>query len=128
MIDYAAIAQSSLDAIREAGTKLTGRRPSVSVEPVSGSVAGAFSAEGLFDGVVLPAKRSPFAVSSDDAAVENLRASKVRRLLLAAASAPFVPQILDEFLLEGATWEVTGSTPLSPAGTPLIYTVEVLKR
>lgn len=127
MIDYTAIAEAALAAIREAGTNLLGKRPVVTHDPVTEVTATLYSPEGTFAGVVLPAKRNPYTVSSNDADIENLRAGKVRRLLLAASGAPFVPAPNDIFEFESAVWTVSGCTPLSPAGTPLVYTLEVIK-
>jgi hypothetical protein len=36
-----------------------------------------------------------------------------------------VPGPADQITLEGAQWEVEGITPLSPSGTPVIYTANL---
>jgi len=126
MIDYAAIAADALIAIRDAGTVLNCSRNTNTIHPVTEAVTVA-TATGRFDGVVLPAKRNPFAVSMDSAEIENLRLGKAKRLLLAANGATFPPVVGDILTVGTEAYRLTGVTDIAPAGVPVIYLTEGLK-
>lgn len=122
-IDYAAIAQSALDAIRAAGTTLPLRRTSRTHDAVQGSTSAAKYFEGPVDCVVLPARSSDIAAMASDRLTQALAAGKLRKLLVAASSVPFEPTVVDTITLEAYFWTILGVTPLSPIGLPLIYTL-----
>lgn len=66
---------------------------------------------------------------ADNTYVQDLVSGRIRKLLVAAESAPFEPEAGHEVVgFEGAAWEVLGSVPLSPAGTPILYTLAVRKK
>lgn len=132
MIDYASIAQDALAAIKDAGRQVTVRRITKTTDPVTGVVSNTVTLTGTLDVVVLPAKKANalagFTAGFDNAYAEALRAGKVRALLGAASSAPFEPVAGDETEFDGHKWTILGNTPLAPAGTALIYKMEVSRQ
>ncbi len=127
-MDYQAIADSALLAIKEAGTKFTGTRRTTTVDPATDGDSVA-ELTGQFDAVLLPAKSNIFATSTDAAEIEALRTGRASRLLVAAASVPFTPLVGDVFAIEGESHRVDGVTPLKPNGvTPLIFTLKLTRQ
>lgn len=128
-MDYAAIAESALAAIRDAGREITIKRYDTAFDGATSTVDKQVTLDGVFTCVVLPAKKANaiahFQVGFDNSYAENLRAGKVRRLLIAASGAPFAPQQGDTAEFDELAWEVLGCTPLAPAGVDVIYQVEV---
>lgn len=129
MIDYASIAAEAKTAIAEAGREVTIRRIARTVDRVTSAVTPVTTHNGTFTAVTLPAKKANalagFQTGFDAAYVEKLRLGKVRRVLAAAAGAPFAPQQGDEAEFDGVVWEVLGCTPLAPSGLDVIYQLEV---
>ena len=87
-----------------------------------GKVTSVTSTGGLLDVVLLPVSKSD---PLDDSTAELLVLGKLRKLLVAAASAPFMPRANDVVLFEDAYWDVKGCTQLKPATVPILYTLIV---
>lgn len=120
MSDYAKDAADALASIKEAGRQAVLRRLSRVV--TLGKVTSVTSTGGLIDIVVLPIKKSD---PLDDNLNELLTKGKLRKLLVAAASAPFQPESVDVILFDSKYWTVHGCTPLKPATVPILYTLIV---
>ena len=54
---------------------------------------------------------------------EDLKTNKVRFFYIAAQGLSFEPQSGDIFIFENRVWDIAGSTPLNPAGIPVLYTI-----
>lgn len=122
MSEYAQDAADALVSIVEAGRKAVLRRFSKTVSGTGAVSSPTVALGGLLDLVVLPVSKSdPF----DDSLSEAFVQGRLRKLLIAAASAPGQPLSNDTILFEGAYWQVHGSTPLKPADVPIIYTAIV---
>lgn len=108
-------------AIRRYGTQIS--------NPVTGEVVREVVADGELMGVVLPANSSTVALAERDNDLQGatLIEERTRYILAAAKGAPFEPASLDEVAFDGATWQVMGCTPLSPAGIPLVYKMGVMR-
>ena len=137
-MNYSEIAQQALDQIRDAGKTATlSRKTAGTFDPV----AGAFSAAqdtttGTIDCVVLTYTEKGVrqlitgTIEADNRVMRAFVQGRLRRLIIAASTAPFEPTNGDTVTdLESSTWEVLGCNPLMPNGTtPLIYTVAVERK
>lgn len=120
-LDYDEIAAQALDQIREVGQTRTLFRYGKNYDPVKGSTDSSASLSGPIDFVKLPLGGIRF---QEATLVEALTQGRLTKLLIAALSCPFVPDINDVITLDdGYYWHFRKLTPLSPAGTALIYTV-----
>lgn len=126
---YTQSAATALSLIKRFGQVLPIKRVTNTPDPVTGD-ATAVNVTGNLTAVVLPAKASSLnavAGELDNAIVEALTKGKVRFILAAAANATFAPDADDVLTFEGASWRVLGSTPLSPAGIPLVYKIGAMR-
>lgn len=122
MSDYAQDAADALVSIKEAGRQAVLRRFSKTVSGTGAVSSPTVTVGGLLDLVILPvSKNDPLDDSLNEAFVQG----RLRKLLVAAASAPAQPLSNDTVLFEGAYWQVHGCTPLKPADVPIIYTLIV---
>lgn len=122
MSDYAQDAADALVSIREAGRQGVLRRFSKTVSGTGAVSSPTVALGGLLDFVVLPIKKTDLL---DDSLAEAFVQGRLRKLLVAAASAPGQPFSNDTVLFEGGYWQVHGCTPLKPADVPIIYTLVV---
>lgn len=122
MPDYAQDAAEALASIKEDGRQVVIKRLTRSHIPALGTTDITTKQSGTLDLVVLPLRKGEVL---DDALLEAFVAGRLRKLLVAAASAPFRPAPLDVVLFDGQYWLVRGCTELNPAGTPLLYHVVV---
>ena len=130
-IDYASIAADARIAIADAGGRFTIRRYTDTFDELSQKTVTTLAEEGVFDLVVLPAKKANalagFQTGFDAAYVEKLRKGKVRQILVAGAGAPFVPAEGMFLVLAGQEWELLGCTAINPSATvDIIYKSEVV--
>jgi len=72
--------------------------------------------------VSLPASGG-LGLAGDNQFAEDLKAGKIRFFYLAAAGLTFTPLPGDILLFESYMWDIAGTTPLNPAGTPVIFTL-----
>ena len=122
MSEYAQDAADALVSIKEAGRQGVLRRFSKTVSGTGAVSSPTVALGGLLDFVVLPVSKSD---PLDDSLSEAFVQGRLRKLLVAAASAPGQPLPNDTVLYEGAYWQVHGCTPLKPADVPVIYTLIV---
>lgn len=115
----------ALESIKENGLELPIRRGSGDEDPVTGEVSNTVEQTGTIWGVVFSAKSIADGGNHDRDRVDGPIRTERRSILAAASGAPFNPQSGDRVEVEGKTWEVTGSTPLAPDGTPIIHKMEV---
>lgn len=132
---YERAAATALRLIKTKGRSdltLTKRGTDAVFDPVAGKMTTPGTpVGGLIDCVVLPHSAGEVREmgGGDNTYMEDFIRGKLRKLLVAASSCPFEPEAGNEVgMLESATWEVLGSIPLSPAGTPVIYTMTVRKK
>lgn len=133
--------QTALRLIRKNGTQLTLTRAGIAggatLDPVTGVMSPPATpvssvTTGPIDAVILPYNKGQMledvggGVKADDASSKYLVSGKVRKLLVAAATTPFVPKQGDLVTgLEDTTWTVIGSNPLAPDGVPIIFTLAI---
>ena len=123
--DYIAAQKTALRLIAKFGhatslARVTGE----SYDPVTGAASGGSNT--VTDATVVSLPASGETVQAfDNRFKEDLKRGKIRFFYIAAKDLGFEPQPGDVLLFEGSTWDLAGSTPLNPAGTPLYYTVGV---
>lgn len=123
MSEYAQDAADALVSIREAGRTGVLERISRDVDPAAGGTILSTKVFGTIDMVVLPVRRGE---PLDDSLKEALVQGRLRKLLVAAASVPFVPVGGDVAVFDDSYWIVRGRTELNPDGlTPILYTLIV---
>lgn len=122
MSEYEQDAADALASIREAGRQGVLQRISRDVDPAAGGCILSTKVFGTIDMVVLPVSKSD---PLDDSLQEALVQGRLRKLLVAAASAPFPPVGGDVAQFDDAYWLVHGRTELNPGGVPLLYTLIV---
>lgn len=129
--NYAEDAQEALADILESGQALTlTRNVGGTLNPSTGAIEGATTTAQQIAAVVLPAKGG--VTSFDDSMKEAFIRGRLRYVIAAAlkpdgSALDFNPRPGDLLSLEGAEWEVYGSSPLSPAGTPVIYQMGIME-
>lgn len=130
MTFYEQSAATALSLITRFGQSLAIRRVS-NVPNIATGEATPTNTDGTITAVVLPAKTTGLNALAGDldnqALVEAVIKGKGRFLLVAASGAPFAPDADDRVTFESASWRVLGSTPLNPAGTPIVYKVGMIR-
>lgn len=122
MIDYSAIAQSALAALRNAGSAMTLSIPGpATYDPATGT-ASATPADLPCTGVLLP-PGSLTGAGFTFAADVLVRASGL--VLLGAYSLAGTPRPGCSLTIGAQTWEVLGVDSLKPAGVPVLYALAV---
>lgn len=123
MAEYATDAAEALAAIKEAGSQAVLKRLTRVLNPTLGTTEITSKQSGTLDLVVLPLRKGEVL---DDGLLEAFVTGRLRKMLVAASSAPFRPAALDIVLFAGEYWMVRGCSELNPAGTtPLLYYVVV---
>ena len=126
---YTQSAASAFALIKAKGRSLPIRRVTNTPDPVTGDVSKTETAGNLV-AVILPAKSTGNqAVSGglDNSISEALTKAKSRFVLAAAQGVAFEPDADDILTFEGADWRVIGCTPLSPAGTAVIFKIGAVR-
>lgn len=134
MPDYAALADTALRLLGDAGRTLTATRQGLGTyDPVVGSGETPSPAATTWDIVaaVFPATLARFkGIDNKLASDKNIVLTKARYLLVAGlkpdgdAAPEFLPE--DRIAFDSKTWRVVGATPFSPAGTILYFQVGVV--
>lgn len=127
---YEEAAATALESISEFGRELTLRRIYKTANAVEGSNDPVASEDQKIKCLVLPISQTAnqAIASSDNRLLKDaLITGKLRFLLIAAASAVMEPAPNDVSFFDGGWWQVLGCTPLSPAGTPILYKVAVMQ-
>lgn len=137
---YTRLAATALKLIRDKGTSsaiLSRRGDDAVFDPTTGTfTSGGTLLTGTIDCAVVPHSSGLIRalasgqVNADNAYVEDFIKGKLRKLIIAASSAPFAPESGDEVSnLDGSVWEVIGATPLAPDGlTAVLYTASIRKK
>ena len=120
MFDYNASAETALRLVKQFGQKIPILRLSREFDPIEGTVTSIDIKTGKLDAVTLPASKGTVQ-AFDNLIPEDLRKTKLRFVIAAAATAPFEPEGNDYIIFENRVWLVKGQTPLNPAGIPVIY-------
>lgn len=115
--DYAALASKSAALLSKFGRDVTRRRVTRGAYDTSqGSAANAGQADATFKGALLD-----FGTREVDG---TLVKSTDKKLLLEASGAPLAS---DTFLVGGLEYAVVSVKEISPAGTPVLYEVQLRK-
>jgi len=117
---YAESATAALALLEKFGKTLTlSRDGGGTFDPVAGryTAEDADSTEPV-TGVILPLTKI-----DDNQYLEQLIQGKLRRVIIAAKGMALKPQAGDKVTDGSTIMEVIGSTPLNPAGTPLIHKI-----
>ena len=118
--DYAQAARDALALIQEFGQEVQMTRVSGGTfNPGTGATTGAITETQTVTLVTVPA--SGLVTKFDDALKEQFVKGRLRFFIAAALGLTFAPAPGYKLTYEGKQWELFGSTPLSPAGTPIIY-------
>jgi len=120
MFDYNASSSTALRLITQFGQKIPILRLQRSFDPIEGTVQTIDIESGHLDAVTLPASKGTVQ-AFDNRIPEDLRKTKLRFVIAAAATAPFEPEGNDYIIFENRVWLVKGQTPLNPGGVPVIY-------
>ena len=91
-------------------------------DPVSGAVSNQIAQAQEATVVSLPSG-SLTGINFDNRFKEDLKKGKIRFFYVAAKGLSFEPESGDTFIFEGSVWDIVGTTPLNPAGIPVIYTM-----
>lgn len=125
---YDSMADTALAKIQQFGREVQISRPTQSSsDPVTGTVVNGAPVTGTLKVLVLPASKGTIEAFDNRLQGGTLIDEKLRFILAAAKGAPFEPASLDELTFDGQTWQVLGCTPLSPAGTPLLYRIGAMR-
>jgi hypothetical protein len=137
-MNYARVAAQALRQIRASGTTATmTRKAGGTFDPIAGTFStGQDTTTGSIDCVILTYTEKGVrqlitgVIEADNKVMRAFVQGRLRRLIIAASTAPFEPSNGDTVTgLESSTWEVLGCNPLKPNGTtPLIYTVAVERK
>lgn len=125
---YQAQIDTAKRLIYSKGQDVTMNREGItSIDPVTQVVTENAGSE-VMRAVVLPVSSTRRGMN--EAAIKDLRNSKVRKLLIAAGGLTLIPTTSDTFDLGGtlgADWKVYGIDELAPDGTPIIFSLIVTK-
>lgn len=120
--DYIRAQNTALGLIDKFGQKLKIVRVDNSeYDPISGAVSNPTLYQTDSTVVTLPAGSGNS--SFDNRFKEELKAGKIRFFYVAAKGLSFAPKQGDHLLFENGVWDIAGTTPLNPAGTPVLYTL-----
>lgn len=124
--NYSRSALTALNLIRKFGQKIPIARYTKNADPVTLTETETVAASGNLDAVVLPASKGTIE-AFDNRIMEALTQGKLRFMIAAARNAPLAPAPNDVVQFEGYYWAVLGSTPLAPAGVPVIYKLGMIR-
>ena len=122
--DYKKAQKTALNLIKKFGREVTLARVTSTNDPVTGVVTVTDTQTTLATVVSLPASGNTVQ-AFDNKFKELLKQGKIRFFYAAAKGLAFEPDAGDYFEFDGKVWELAGSTPLNPAGLPVLYTLGV---
>lgn len=120
--NYQNAQKTALRLIGQFGQSVKLVRVSGDYDPVSGAPSNETLTTTDATVVSLPASGGTVQ-AFDNKFKEDLKKGKIRFFYIAAAGLEFQPEGGDLLLFEGGVWDVSGGTPLNPAGTPVLFTV-----
>lgn len=121
MADYDALAATALRLLKANGRKMQlKRRTGGTYNAATRSMSGGATATYDCWGVTVPVTKADNFFEPKEV-IEG----RVRAVIIDALTIGTEPLPGDLFLFDGADWTVVGCTPLSPAGTPVIYKMGV---
>lgn len=122
---YTRAAATTLRLITDKGQDITLSKPDGGTfDPALGKYTSTTpGTSGTAKGVVVPLTKL-----ADNRYLSELVEGKLRRVLVAASGAPFEPEAGDIATFDSEDWEVFGCTPVDPAGTPVLYKMEVRRK
>ncbi len=120
--NYIGAQNTALGLIQKFGQSITIYRTSSDYDPVTGEVTNSIYSSTPADVVTLPASKGTI-TGFDNKFVEDLIRGKGRFFYVAATGLTFDPEPGDILAFEGKTWDIAGTTPLNPAGTPVYFTI-----
>ena len=126
MTFYENMAAVALRLITDKGQSLPIRRISKTFDPVTSTTSAATKVTGTIKTVIVPFNKDDKA-NMDNRLAESLAKGRLRKLIVAASGLTFAPEPMDVIDFESGQWQVEGVTPISPAGTPLVYFLIVKK-
>lgn len=125
---YEEAADSVLAALEEYGLKLPIERDAKGdFDPVAGKHASSTVLRGEVTCIIKPASQGTIEAFDNRVDSNDLVAENYRFLMIAAKGLKFAPMNGDRIMFEGHQWRVLGSTPVAPAGTPILYRVGVMQ-
>lgn len=129
MTFYGNLASTAQSLIASKGRALTITRGDEAVyDPATDTMTPPDEAtSGTFQVVVLPASKGTIEAFDERLVNGTLIDESLRFVLAAAKGTAFAPKAGDVMNFDGSDWTVIGCTPLSPAGTALIYKMAVKK-
>jgi len=122
MTFYTDVSSIAYSVIAEFGQDVTVSRSVKEVDPVYGYQYGDTVETGTFKAVNPPAAAGLIDMFEDIATKESATIYKnVRFAILAAYNTAMVPRVNDKLTMDGVDYVVFGVTPVSPAGTDIVY-------
>jgi len=120
--DYSKAEATALRLMDQFGETVDISRYDATYDPVSGQTSSEVSQIGAATLVSLPASSGTVS-GFDNEMKEAFILGKLRFFIVAAKDLSFLPLPGDYINFEAALWEIMGSTPLNPAGTPLLFNI-----
>jgi hypothetical protein len=120
---YDNMAETALSLLSQFGQSVTIKRETNTIDPITG-VTSTVTVTGSFTAINPPASGGTVEAFDNRLGGEAaLLYENLRFLIIAASGAPFEPRANDLVQMGGVWYTVLGMTPISPAGTPLVYKV-----
>jgi len=124
---YNDMADASLDLLQELGQDVTISR--VGADAIFDPATGEFTSSGTDQSQVVQGAKVPVGKGSlnqsDEQFMQDFVRGKVHMLIIAAKGVSFKPRSGDKATISGEQYEIIGNTPISPAGTDVIYKVPI---
>lgn len=117
---YVTSAASALSLLQRLGKTLTLTRDGGGTfDPALGKYTSTASdTTASVSGVILPVTKV-----EDNSLLADLIQGRLRRIIIAASGLTFEPRARDKITDGSTNLEVLGSTPINPAGTPIIHRI-----
>jgi len=120
--NYTEAQQDAFDLIEEFGFEMPIVRFSSDYDPVEGLETNTIAEIQSATVVNLPASSGTIQ-AFDNRFKEDFKSGKIRFFYVSAKSLAFEPGPGDTFIYEDKVWDMAGTTPLNPAGIPVLYTM-----
>jgi len=120
--DYIKAQNTAIGLVDKFGFDMLISRTASTYDPVTGTETVILLTEQTATVVNLPAS-SGTVQAFDNRYKEDFKRGKIRFFYVAAKGLAFTPEPGDTFILDDKVFDVAGTTPLNPAGTPVLYTM-----